>query len=240
LSFLVFLVLKFTMSEQQPKRGRGRPPKKPHEIFNHTRNLSTTNDADIEIIQQVIDIDERSNQFALDAQLAEQLANELNNSNAQVDVTTAGQNQPDDLEQILEQIQEMERKTQAPCVYERNDIYDDSHLSKIEKDRMLRQQQDREFQEMLALDRKKERERVDAIDKFIINSIGTAEDREAANSMFQYKSNLVDDEPKTINAESEKQKENSEQEPDPDPPVPQTREELRLARLKFFNTKTNT
>jgi hypothetical protein len=226
------------MSDQTPKRGRGRPPKKPQGIVNHTRNLSTTNDADIEIIQQVIDIDERSNQFALDAQLAEQLANELNNSNAQVDVTTAGQNQPDDLEQILEQIQEMERKTQAPCIYKRNDIYDDSHLSKIEKDRMLRQQQDREFQEMLALDRKKEKERVDAIDKFIINSIGTAEDREAANSMFQYKSNLVDDETKTINAEPEKQKGNSEQEPDP--PVPQTREELRLARLKFFNTITNT
>jgi hypothetical protein len=184
--------------------------------YGATNNLvGVSNDDDLSDILQKIRAQEE--QDALDAELARQLAREMEEED---NPQPQGDSRGDDMDDVLEQIREMEAKEQLqkkgnafakPISLNRLMAQQDEEDEEIRRQakkqienemwRAERERQDREFQEVLRQDQEKELLKRQPIPTHIpiVNDI-------------QNDSDDVEDEP-----------------------IPQTKEDIRAARLKFFS-----
>ena len=204
------------------KKQRGRPPKAKMEpklqptvtVFPSPYKNPQQDELDFEVLQQIIEIEERSRQIEMDATYASNISVMSDNSNSIVDPEMAD---------ILEQIRRME---QGPLA--------NPHMSdrqrKLEEDRLIKEEQEASYLASLAADREKELAKLKALEKHIDDQLEAEEAEDVMEEYEKYQENDHEDDNNNDN-DNDNDKEEEIQ------PVPQTVEELRLARLKRFAMK---
>jgi hypothetical protein len=108
-------------------------------------DFMNTDEIDPETLQQIIDMEERHKNIELDALLAQQ----LNTNNNHID-------DDESMSDIIEQIRQLEENEKKK-----------SKELEINEDRLLRQEQDREYEESLLQDMQKENEKKQNISPII-------------------------------------------------------------------------
>jgi hypothetical protein len=228
----------------QNRKPRGRPPMSQSNndkaAVQHTDNSVSGNysmpDAELEaeILQQIIEMEERERQISLDEKYASEISN----------IPDTLLNGDQDMAEILAQIEQMENGTnphahpipltqpvQHPIPIPsqlfqgtQQSITDiDEKRRKIEADRLIRAEQHSAYLASLAIDQERERISKEKIENEIAQNL---DDHEIRQIMRDYNDNIEPDESSTLHDEQVVEEQ-----------VPKTIEELRLARLKRFATQ---
>jgi hypothetical protein len=235
------------MASKQVKT-RGRPKKQttgePIQVIPAQMNPVTMDpatlddDLDMEIIQQIMEIEEKTRQLELDSIVA---------SNIAVEMTDAS-TQPEDIQEILEQIRQMElsQQPQQPPQHQEQFQYqlpayseiqyhpserEKNERERLDETRLLMRMQEEEYNASLVKDRLKaqlrseeiERQRLQAQFQYDVEQTTLNNHVIDATAMATGAANSVDDVVDTEDTEEED--------------VPQSIDELRAARLRFFTNR---